>query len=128
MRQACHVSFLLIFGAAAFAQQPEPPSPPPNLCAKPPAGSIVLFDGQDLSHWESVKGGAAKWIVTEGAVEVVPRSGDIATKEKFEDCTLHVEFRTPMPAAGDKGQHRGNSGIFLQGRYEIQVLESFGLP
>jgi hypothetical protein len=90
---------------------------------------VVLFDGKDLSRWQSAKGGDAKWTITpEGALEVAPKAGDIVTREKFDDCQLHVEFRTPIPAEGDTGQHRGNSGIFLQGRYEIQVLESFGLP
>ena len=100
----------------------------PKLGAKPPAGAIVLFDGEDISHWQSAKGGDPTWTVTDGALEVNPKTGDIVTRDKFEDCTLHVEFRTPTPAPDDKGQHRGNSGIFLQGRYEIQVLESFGLP
>jgi|SRR6185437_9591399 len=91
-------------------------------------GRIVLFDGHDLSKWQGKNGGEPKWKITEdGAVEVVPHSGDIETKEKFGDCVLHVEFRTPIPAEGDKGQHRGNSGIFLKGQYEIQVLESYGL-
>ena len=100
------------------------------VSAKEPE-QIVLFEGKDLSHWQSAKagGGAAKWTITpDGAVEVSPKSGDIVTKDKFEDCVLHVEFRTPIPAEGDSGQHRGNSGIFLQGRYEIQVLESYQLP
>ena len=91
-------------------------------------GKVVLFDGHDLSKWQAKGGGEPKWKITEdGAVEVVPHSGDIETKEKFGDCKLHVEFRTPIPAEGDKGQHRGNSGIFLEGQYEIQVLESYGL-
>src|SRR5437667_1652446 len=130
MRQACQVGFLLMLCTAVFAQQQEQPTPTtqPNLGAKPPAGAIVLFDGQDVSHWQSAKGGDAKWTVTDGALEVTPKAGDIVTKDKFQDCTLHVEFRTPVPAEGDKGQHRGNSGIYLQGRYEIQVLESYGLP
>lgn len=103
----------------------------PTAAATQPTtgGRIVLFDGKDLSHWQSAKGGDAQWTITpDGAVEVTPKAGDIVTRDKFEDCTLHVEFRTPIPAEGDTGQHRGNSGIFLQGLYEIQVLESYGLP
>jgi hypothetical protein len=98
-------------------------------CSSRPKGAIVLFDGKDLSKWQDKDGEPAKWKVTpDGAMEVVPKSGDIFTKDKFGDCQLHVEFRTPIPAEGDTGQHRGNSGIFLMNRYEVQVLESFGLP
>jgi hypothetical protein len=97
-------------------------------CASRPRDAIVLFDGQDLSKWHGKGGEPAPWKIVDGAMEVVPRSGDIWTTDTFEDCRLHVEFRTPVPAEGDKGQHRGNSGVFLMDRYEIQVLESFGLP
>jgi hypothetical protein len=97
-------------------------------CASKPRNAVVLFDGEDLSKWQSKDGEPAKWKVVEDAFEVVPKSGDLWTKDKFADCRLHVEFRTPIPAEGDKGQHRGNSGIFLMDRYEIQVLESFELP
>src|SRR5262245_48256479 len=94
-----------------------------------PKNAVVLFDGKDLSKWQTADGSPATWkIIKDQAVEVVPKAGDIETKDKFGDCKLHVEFRTPIPAEGDSGQHRGNSGIFLMGRYEIQVLESFGLP
>ena len=98
-------------------------------CSSRPRNAIVLFDGEDLSKWQSKDGEPAKWkIVEDGAMEVVPKTGDLWTRDKFADCKLHVEFRTPIPAEGDKGQHRGNSGVFLMDRYEIQVLESFGLP
>jgi hypothetical protein len=117
------IGILLSVSSALRAQATQP-----TLGAKPPPGAIVLFEGEDVSRWESAKGGDAKWTVTDGAMEVTPAAGDIRTRDKFEDCTLHVEFRTPIPAEDDKGQHRGNSGIYLQGRYEIQVLESFGLP
>jgi hypothetical protein len=105
-------------------------TPSQTRLAMGPAGKIVLFDGKDLSQWQSAKGGGeATWTITpDGALEVTPKAGDIVTKDKFQDCQLHVEFRTPIPAEGDAGQHRGNSGIFLQGRYEIQVLESYHLP
>ncbi|MFH0989991.1 MAG: DUF1080 domain-containing protein [bacterium] len=102
----------------------------PNLKAKPPAGAIVLFDGTSLDAWESrdvkKKGTPAAWKLTQGAMEVMPGTGDIVTKQKFTDFRLHVEFRSPfMPEA--KGQARGNSGVYLQGRYEVQVLDSYGL-
>jgi hypothetical protein len=119
------VGLLLLLLTAACSRNVGTSSRPPAAAAE----KIVLFDGKDLSHWQSAKGGDAKWVITsDGAVEATPKTGDIVTKDKFEDCTLHAEFRTPVPAEGDSGQHRGNSGIFLQGRYEIQVLESFGLP
>jgi len=100
---------------------PEAKSAEPNMATSMPADAQVLFDGHDLSKWQGKNGGPANWKITgDGAVEVVPHSGDIETKEKFGDCMLHVEFRTPIPAPTDKGQHRG--------KYEIQVLESYGLP
>ena len=92
-----------------------------------PADAIVLFDGTDLSNW--VKCGTqdpAGWKVENGCMEVVPRTGDICSKELFTDVQLHVEFYLPLMA--DKtGQGRANSGVYLQGRYELQVLDSYGL-
>jgi hypothetical protein len=116
---------LMLVCNALRAQTAHPTTQP--TVTPPPEGAIVLFDGKDLSHWQTAGGKPAAWTIIDNAVEVTPKGGDIVTKDGFEDCTLHVEFRTPVPAEGDKGQHRGNSGIFLQGRYEIQVLESFGL-
>ena len=90
----------------------------------PPAGAVVLFDG-NLDGWTNKEGSAAEWKVSDGAVEVVPSTGDIATVATFEDHYLHLEFRlSDMPEA--TGQHKSNSGVFLQGRYEIQVLDSSG--
>lgn len=91
--------------------------------ATAPSDAIVLFDGKDLSKWKS-NSGDAKWIVSDGAFTVKPGTGDIETKEKFEDYQLHIEFRTPSEVKGD-GQGRGNSGIFMQGIYELQVLDSY---
>lgn len=98
---------------------------PASLGATPPAGALMLFDGKDLNAWQQTDGKPAKWKLTQdGAMEVT--KGSIITKQKFQNCKLHVEFRTPyMPEA--RGQARGNSGVYLQGRYEIQVLDSFGL-
>jgi hypothetical protein len=100
----------------------------PNLGAKAPQNAVVLFDGEDVSKWQDASGGDAKWTVVDGALEIAPKSGSIQTRDKYHDFSMHLEFRTPVPAEGDKGQHRGNSGVILQGRYEIQILESFGLP
>jgi hypothetical protein len=96
-------------------------------CSSRPRNAIVLFDGEDLSKWRDKNGEPVKWKVVDEVIEVVPRTGDIWTRDVFEDCKLHVEFRTPIPAEGDTGQHRGNSGVILMDRYEVQVLESFGL-
>jgi len=99
----------------------------PTLGQKPPKGAVVLFDGTNLDAWQQADkpGRPAKWkLVPGGAMEV--RGGNIATRRKFRDFFLHVEFRTPyMPQA--RGQGRGNSGVYLLGRYEVQVLDSYGL-
>jgi hypothetical protein len=89
-----------------------------------PSDSVVLFDGKDLSKWAATDGGAAKWKVENGYFEIVPKTGYIHTREAFGDCQLHVEFAEPSPAKGE-GQDRGNSGVFLQGLYETQVLDSY---
>jgi hypothetical protein len=95
----------------------------------PPRGAVVLFDGKDLEGWARTDGKTpAAWKVADGVLEVKPGSGNIVTKEKFDGkFLLHVEFRVPyLPEA--KGQARGNSGVYVQGRYEVQVLDSYGLP
>jgi hypothetical protein len=89
----------------------------------PPADATILFDGVDLSKWESEKGGEARWTVKDG-VMTVNGTGTIQTRQGFGDCQLHVEWATPAEVKGT-GQGRGNSGIFLQSRYEIQVLDSY---
>lgn len=92
-----------------------------------PSDAVVLFDGKDLSQWRHGNGKDAGWKVENGYAEVVPKSGDIFTKQEFgPDVQLHLEFATPPPV-GD-GQGRGNSGVFLFGRYEIQVLDSYNNP
>jgi hypothetical protein len=90
-----------------------------------PPGAVVLFGGKGLENWTTPGGGAAKWKVEDGAM-TVNGTGNIMTKEKLTDFLLHLEFWCPnMPK--ERGQGKANSGIFLQGRYEIQVLDSFGL-
>ena len=89
-----------------------------------PSDAIVLFDGTDLSKWQHKDGSPAKWKVANGYAEVVAKTGYIYTKQSFGDCQLHVEFREPTPPHGDS-QERGNSGVFLQGLYEVQVLDSY---
>lgn len=98
--------------------------PPPGEPAKPPAGAIVLFDGKDLSAWEHAGGKAAAWKVESGYMEVTPKSGTLQTKRGFGSCELHIEFCTPAKVEGN-GQGRGNSGIHLMSKYEVQVLDSY---
>ena len=91
----------------------------------PPSDAIVLFDGKDLSQWRSdADSSAAKWTVRDGYVEVKPGTGTMASARGFGDVQLHIEWATPAVAKGE-GQERGNSGIFLMGIYELQVLDSY---
>ncbi|MYE91153.1 DUF1080 domain-containing protein [Candidatus Poribacteria bacterium] len=92
----------------------------------PPEAAVILFDGTDLSNWTKLDGGTPGWEVADGAMTVTTGEGDIVSREQFTDFLLHLEFMTPdMPDA--TGQAKGNSGVFLQGRYEIQVLDSYGI-
>ena len=94
--------------------------------AVPPADTIQLFNGNDLSNWTTPDGGKPEWKVEDGVIHVVPRTGDIVSTESLTDFYLHIEFRCPdMPEA--TGQQKGNSGIFLHGLYEVQVLDSYGI-
>jgi len=91
----------------------------------PPSDAIILFNGHDLSNWAGVEGGGpAKWKVGEGYFEVGPRTWDIQTRQAYGDCQLHIEWATPNPPRGTD-QDRGNSGVFLHGLYEVQVLDSY---
>jgi hypothetical protein len=89
-----------------------------------PSDAIVLFDGKDLSAWETTKGEAAGWTVHDGIVTVAKKSGDIQTKQKFENFQLHLEWKIPENISGSS-QGRGNSGVYLQGIYEIQILDNY---
>ncbi|GAA6183354.1 MULTISPECIES: DUF1080 domain-containing protein [Aliiglaciecola] len=92
---------------------------------RPPSDAIVLFDGTDLSRWRSLSNEDAKWIVENGSLTVNPGAGDIKTVKEFCDIQLHLEWKTPTEVAGLEGQQRHNSGVFLQQRYEIQILDSY---
>jgi hypothetical protein len=94
--------------------------------APAPSDAAVLFDGTDLSQWKSDKG-AAGWKVENGYMEVVKDSGNIRTKAEFGDFQLHLEFATPAKVEGNS-QGRGNSGVLIYGRYEVQVLDSYENP
>jgi hypothetical protein len=108
-----------------------PGQPLPTPAA--PSDAVVLFDGKDLSKWNgSGRGGVVtepRWKVENGYVEVVPGTGSLVTKESFGDIQLHLEWTMPTGEdASHVGQNRGNSGIILMGRYEIQVLSSYDNP
>jgi hypothetical protein len=94
--------------------------------APPPSDAVILFNGSDLSKWTGA-GGAAKWKIENGYMEVAPKSGSIRTRDKFADFQLHIEFATPAKVEGNS-QGRGNSGILFNGVYEVQVLDSYQNP
>jgi hypothetical protein len=112
------------------AKQPQPkvvtPKPYDAKAAKAPANAKILFDGTEktFKNWTSTKGEPAKWKLVDGALESVRKAGYIQSKEKFGSCKLHIEFATPAIAKGN-GQGRGNSGVFLMGQYEVQVLDCY---
>lgn len=117
--------------------RPAPPEVKPGLTfsqgAPAPSDAIVLFDGTSLTNWEDEKGNPAKWILSQDYMEVKPHAGFIHTKQTFGDFQLHIEFCEPLrelnpPSPTGTGQEVGNSGVFLQGVYEIQVLDSYELP
>lgn len=117
-----------------LAEETEVWTPVPVAVATPenapPSDALVLFDGKSLDQWQAAEGGAPKWSVHDGSFTVVPKTGDIKTKESFCDIQLHLEWLMPTKVTDDKGkellsQERNNSGVFLQERYEIQVLDSY---
>jgi hypothetical protein len=109
------------------AHRPKPPVVEPlerNEPAPVPKDAVILFDGSNLDAWQSTRGGPAGWKVSGGVLEVVPGAGAIRTKAKFGSIQMHIEWASPNPPNG-KGQDRGNSGVFLMGLYELQVLDSY---
>jgi Domain of Unknown Function (DUF1080) len=132
------VSILSVIACSAFAQtQPrESLDPkvteiwdhkPKKINANPtfteaPSDAIILFNGKDLNEWTTLDGAPAAWEIKDGALTVV--KGDIKTKRTFDDVQLHIEWHTPAIVESE-GQGRGNSGIFFQERYELQVLDSY---
>jgi hypothetical protein len=108
--------------------RPQPPKVDPGTTTqhsgRPPSDAVILFDGKDLSKWRGRGGNPASWKVAKGYMEIVKGSGSILTEQGFGDCQLHVEWRMPLPPHGE-GQERGNSGVFLMGLYELQVLDSY---
>lgn len=115
-------AFLITLGLRALGDDARD-TPQALPSAPPPPGAVVLFDGKDLSSWTRRGGGAATWKIADGAA--VAGGGDILTRRNFGDYRLHVEFN--VPSLPDKrGQARGNSGVYMQGRFEVQVLDSYG--
>ena len=95
----------------------------------PPSDAIILFDGKNLDAWKTTRGdGAAEWSVVNGELVVKPGTGDIQTREKFGDVQLHIEWTDPKLPPDKVNQDRGNSGVFLQDIYEVQVLDNFENP
>ncbi len=141
MKQSILLLVFLILKGAGFAQtlqkefvpestewySPVPQEVRPGNGNQAPSDAVILFDGSDLSCWKSVEGKEPAWTIKDGALIVKPGSGEITTKEYFGDCQLHIEFKSPDPQEY-VGQHRGNSGIFLQSRYEVQVLDGDNNP
>ncbi|MFP4056221.1 MAG: DUF1080 domain-containing protein [Candidatus Brocadiia bacterium] len=106
----------------------EPPTPSTqDQAGRPPSDAVVLFDGTDLEKWVAKDGGPAPWKVEDGYMEVEPKSGNIQTAQPIGDCQLHIEWAAPAEVSGES-QGRGNSGVFLMGRYEIQVLDCYDNP
>lgn len=102
--------------------EPVPETVQPGGDGQPPSDAIVLFDGRGLSEWRG-KEGEPRWEANAEAITVTPGTGDLFTKKTFGDVQLHIEWRTPNEIVGE-GQGRGNSGVFLMSRYEVQVLDS----
>lgn len=102
---------------------------PPQVDAQfaKPENATVLFDGSNFSQWQREGGGEIKWELTDGAMQIAPGSGSIVTKKPVRDFALHIEFKTPQLPPNVRGQGRGNSGVYIQQRYEIQILDSYGL-
>lgn len=130
----CLVVALVAFSDTCFAQEwtpvlterwePVPEIVTPGQGTLPPSDAIVLFDGTSLSEWESVREGPAGWQIEDEAMTVVRGTGDIRTRRSFGSVQLHIEWRTPAVVLGE-GQGRGNSGVFFQELYEVQVLDSY---
>lgn len=135
MMIAAMTVFLALYqppGQPPAETRPAPPvvSPGPGASVTAPSDAVSLFDGTNADAWMTVEGKPIGWSVTGrigSPMAVKPGSGSIITKEKFGDCQIHLEFLTPREDAdaGKTGQERGNSGVYIQGRYEVQVLDSY---
>jgi Domain of Unknown Function (DUF1080) len=110
------------------SERPRPPIVTPGATfshlAPAPSDAVVLFDGKDVSKWSDRNGADAKWILKDGALESVRGTGMIRTRDKFTDFQLHLEFATPANVQSNS-QGRGNSGVMINGMYEVQILDSY---
>ena len=115
------------------SERPQPPVVTPGTASTPeapgkaPSDAVVLFNGSDTSAWAANNGSACPWKVEDGSLVVAARTGPINTKQAFGDCQIHLEYATPKPTKG-RGQGRGNSGLLIMGRYEVQILDCFENP
>jgi hypothetical protein len=134
MPAMCAAAIASAQGATQWPQhsldRPQPPIVTPRPAGAPippPSDAIVLFDGASLGNWRTTDSvpAAAKWKVANGYMEVVAGSGGVQTARAFGDVQLHVEWMAPAPPSSATGQNRGNSGVFLMSRYEVQVLDSY---
>ena len=106
---------------------PVPQVVAPGKGSAPPSDAIILFSKHSLSEWQHEDGSPAKWRTQGNIFTVAGGTGDLQSKRAFGDCQLHIEWRAPLPVTG-QGQNRGNSGVFFQGRYEVQILDSYKNP
>ncbi len=110
---------------ASEVWEPEPRVVTPGATAhEAPSDAIMLLDGQSTSSWQHQDGSAVQWDVEDGVMTAAKGTGSIFTKANFGDCQVHIEWRAPLVIEGE-GQGRGNSGIFFQNRYEVQILDSY---
>lgn len=114
---------------AELAKKTEVWEPVPKVVSalkgNAPSDAILLLEKNGLDSWKGIKGGPANWSIEDGVLTVKPGAGDIVSKQNFCDVQLHLEWRTPTDVSGMKGQQRNNSGVFLQQRYEVQILDSY---
>lgn len=108
-------------------RRPYPPIVKPGafVSIPAPADAIVLFDGTNMDKWCKGDGSPSGWRIVDGYMEAVPKQGSLRTKDSFGSCQLHVEWASPVGVTS-KSQSRGNSGVIIQGLYEIQVLDNYG--
>ncbi len=104
--------------------EPEPRIVTPGKMNAAPSDAIVIFDGNNLDAFTDLSGNPASWTIEDGVMTVKPGTGDIQTRQYFGDIQLHMEWRSPKVIESE-GQGRGNSGVFLQSRYEVQILDSY---
>jgi hypothetical protein len=120
-------TLLVALAPLSAVELPQPVAVDPGGPGEAPSDAIVLFDGSSLEQWAHKDGSPARWAVENGEIVCNTGTGNIETKQKFSSAQIHVEFATPNQRDA-KGQARGNSGVYLQGRYEVQVLDSYKNP